>query len=140
MYIDGILIRPTGHPFKAHINVECNNPPPDINSFLDTILNVAKQTIPLTRPPVPGKNAPWWDNNCQRAVALRRRAMRAFICCICDAHEEEARKARFDAQQIILQAKKLSWQTFSNTFNRFTPLSKMWCIITCFNKNGNRNS
>ena len=37
--------------FQAHINVECNNPPPDINSFLDTILNVAKQTIPLTRPP-----------------------------------------------------------------------------------------
>jgi ribonuclease HI len=66
-------------------------------------------------------------------VALRRRALRAFQKCICPAHEKAARDARARAKILILEAKKESWDKFSNTFNRFTPLSKIWSLIKCFN-------
>ena len=124
--------------FQEHINVNITTPPPDINSFLDIILESAREHIPLTKPPHPTKNAPWWNNECQRAVALRRRALRQFRACLCSDHEEAARKARTESRKIILQAKKSGWQTFSNTFNRFTPLSKIWSLLKCFNKNNPR--
>ena len=106
--------------------------PPDINTFLNTILTSAHQNIPHTGPPVPHRNSPWWNNDCQRAVAIRRRAMRAFRRCICREHEEQARRARFEAKQIITKAKTESWQAFATTFNRFTPLSKIWSLMKCF--------
>ena len=125
--------------FQQHINASLSTPPEDINSFLNTILASAHENIPHTRPPGPGhRNTPWWKPECQRAVALRRRAQRALKRCLCREHEEEARRARSEAREIILKAKIDSWQTFSNNFNRFTPLSKIWSMIKCFsNKPGN---
>jgi ribonuclease HI len=70
-------------------------------------------------------------------VALRRRALRAFDRCICARHAKAAREARHEAHLIILKAKKDSWEKFSNTFNRFTPLSKIWSLIKCFTNKRN---
>ena len=77
-------------------------------------------------------HSPWWTPQCKQAVAKRRRALRAFQRCICGKHESEARKAREEAKTIIDQAKKEGWKKFSNNFNRFTPLSKIWNLIRCF--------
>ena len=119
--------------FQNHIDASISSsPPPDINSFLNQILASAHQNIPHTHPPSGHRNAPWWNSECQRAVALRRRAMRAFRRCICREHDEQARRARFEAGEIIEKAKKEGWESFSNNFNRFTPISKIWSMIKCF--------
>ena len=119
--------------FQSHIDETLTtHHPPDINTFLNTILSSAQQNIPLTRPTTRKHNAPWWNTECNRAVALRRRALRAFQRCICEDHWVEARKARSEAKHIINKAKTQGWSTFSNNFNRFTPLSKIWSLIKCF--------
>ena len=125
--------------FQHHINTSLSTPPKDINSFLNSILASAHESVPHTRPPGPGhRNTPWWNSECQRAVAIRRRAQRALKRCLCREHEEQARRARFEAREIILKAKTDSWEAFSNNFNRFTPLSKIWSMIKCFsNRPGN---
>ena len=126
--------------FQKHINVSLTtSPPQDINTFLDTILEAANKHVPMTRPHRKHNNTPWWNNECQRAVALRRRALRTFRRCPCQAHEEEARKTRLESHKIILREKTSSWQTFSNNFNRFTPLSKIWTYIKCFNRTKQRS-
>ena len=85
--------------FQKHIDESLSrNPPPDINCFLNTILASAHENIPHTHPPSGNRNTPWWNSECQRAVALRRRAMRAFRRCICRAHDEQARRARSEAR------------------------------------------
>ena len=105
---------------------------PDINNFLNVVLQAAHNFIPHTTER-PGLNhSPWWTPQCKQAVAKRRRALRAFQRCICGKHESEARKAREEAKTIIDQAKKEGWKKFSNNFNRFTPLSKIWNLIRCF--------
>lgn len=106
---------------------------PDLPTFLNSILAAAHETIPHTRPPQSRKHAPWWNDDCQRAVALRKRALRHFRNCNCLAHELAAREARNKARNMILKAKKLKWEDFSDQFNRFTPLSKIWSMIKCFN-------
>lgn len=109
----------------------CNSSPP-IEDFLRTINESAQQNIPRTRRARERKNAPWWNAECQRAVALRRRTERAFRRCICTPHEHAARKARYEAKMIIKQAKQESWAQYANQFNRFTPLSKIWTLIKSF--------
>ena len=119
--------------FQNHIDESLtSDPPPDINTFLNKILASAHQNIPHTRPPIRTRNAPWWNSECQRAVALRRQAMRAFKRCICTTHCEQVQSARIKASEIIKRAKQEGWEDFSNNFNRFTPLSKIWSMIKCF--------
>ena len=108
------------------------NSEPNIEAFLNNMLESAHQNIPQTRPRTNKNHAPWWNSECRRAVAIRRRALRAFQRCICAEHEKAAREARAHAYEIILKAKRDSWEKFSNTFNRFTPLSKIWKILRCF--------
>ena len=105
---------------------------PNLSEFLNTILASAHANIPHTCPPQGRKHAPWWNNDCQKAVALRRRALRAFQRCICENHEKAAREACDQAKSTILNAKKESWEDFWSTFNRFTPLSKIWSTLKCF--------
>lgn len=118
--------------FQNHIDEHSYNCNPDLPTFLNIILASAHEYIPHTRPPQGRNHSPWWNNECQRAVALRRRALRQFKRCICADHEAAAREARSQSRQIILKAKKDGWENFSNKFNRFTPLSKIWTMIKCF--------
>ena len=123
--------------FQQHIDSAITTSPPDINTFLNLILESARKNIPKTHPPRPNqRTTPWWNADCQRAVALRRRALRTFKRCICLKHELEVRKANTEARELILNAKIEGWNSFSSNFNRFTPLSKIWSMIKCFkNKN-----
>ena len=105
---------------------------PSLDNFLNTVKDSAYQTIPRTRRAPERKNAPWWNIACQRAVALRRRAERAFRRCICTEHEVAARRARSEAKETIKKAKQDSWAEYANQFNRFTPLSKIWSLIKSF--------
>ena len=50
----------------------------DINALLNMILASAHEDISHTHSPSGHRNVPWWNSECQRAVALRRRAMRAL--------------------------------------------------------------
>ena len=108
------------------------NSQPDINTFLNTILESAHQHIPHTQHRPGRRSAPWWNTDCQKAVALRKRALRQFQKCICEFHEYEVRRARFLATQTITEAKKESWKEFSSQFNRFTSISKIWTLIKSF--------
>ena len=78
------------------------------------------------------KHVVWWNEDCRRAVAIRRRSLRNFQKCICTRHKIEAREAQKRAKEIIKQAKQASWQSYASTFNRFNPLSKLWTMIKRF--------
>ena len=120
--------------FQQHIDeAHTVGTPPDINTFLNTVLAAAHQHIPHTSGHSGRHASPWWNTECQRAVAVRKRALRQFQRCICAAHESEVRRTRKLANQIITKAKQESWQTFASTFNRFTSLSKIWSLLKKFN-------
>ena len=121
--------------FQKYIDIK--HPPhsePNLAEFLNSILASAHENIPHTRPPQGHKHAPWWNDECQKAVALRRRALRAFQRCICENHDKAAREAYNQAKSTILNAKKECWEEFSSKFNRFTLLSKIWSMLKCFSK------
>lgn len=86
--------------FKNHIDtVHPPNSAPPIENFLHTITAAAHQHVPHTRRSQGQKHAPWWNDECRRAVAIRRRALRAFKRCICQEHEDAFRLARYQAKR-----------------------------------------
>ena len=104
----------------------------DIREFLNTIYESASIHVKQTQTNTSHKHVVWWNEDCRRAVAIRRRSLRNFQKCICTRHEIEAREAQKRAKEIIKQAKQASWQSYASTFNRFTPLSKIWTMIKRF--------
>ena len=105
---------------------------PDVTTFLNAVLASAHQYIPHTAPRSGRRASPWWNDDCKKAVAIRKRALKQFERCICEHHENEARRTRALADKIIREAKLASWQTYAGQFNRFTPLSKIWSMLRAF--------
>ena len=113
--------------FSKHIDERFPaNAEPDVTTFLNTLLESAHKHIPHTAPRTGRRASPWWNTECQKAVAIRKRAFKQFQKCICEAHENEVRRTSKLANEIIRETKRKSWQSFAGEFNRFTPLSKIW--------------
>ena len=101
-----------------------------INQFLQNMLEVAERNIPKTIAPKTQTAAGWWTPACNRAVALRRREERAFRR---DLSSTVKRNAAIDAlnacKETILRSKKEYFENFASTFNRFTPVGKIWAQV-----------
>ena len=121
-------------------DLDTTHPPassPNITDFLNTMLVSAQKHIPLTRRPPGCKRAPWWNNDCARAVAMRRRTEKKFRRNLTNENEIAAREAKINCANVILNAKKASWESFSNQFNRFTSTSKIWKLVKLFSNGKN---
>ena len=100
----------------------------------DVIIHAATDTIPqITKHSK--YSCPWWNSDCQAAIAERRRAQNRFrrnrgISTLL----LEFKKAKAKARRVIRQAKKDSWQKFLAMFNHNTPMSKLWDIIRRFTR------
>ena len=106
---------------------------PTAEHITDVIKQSAQDHIPLTRPlQRPSKSAPWWNYECKRAITFRNTAQKRY-----ERNKNENnlliyKRAKARCRRIIREAKKSSFQELASTFNRFTPLTKIWQIIKAF--------
>ena len=115
--------------FQEHID--------ELNKYNDnannTIYESANKHIRQTQTNIDSnKHVVWWNEDCRRAVAIRRRSLRNFQKCVCTRHEIKATEAQKRAKEIIKQAIQESWQSYANTFNRLILLSKIKTMIKRF--------
>ena len=61
------------------------------------ILDSAEQHVPLVRGKAKHRNM-WWNDDCRRAVARRKRALMKYKRCICQTHLIELQRERADTQ------------------------------------------
>ena len=120
--------------FRKHIDGKTTTEPPDINTFLDTVLQAAHKYVPKTKPPQGFRNAPFWNIICNHAVAKRRRAWKLADRRGTVENVSKARQVEKETKETIRLEKSKSWETLSNTFNRFTPLSRIWTLIRRFSR------
>ena len=106
---------------------------PTVHKITDTITQAAKDHIPLTkRIQKPLKSAPWWNEECKRAITFRNTARQRFERNKNQDNLLNYRKAKARCRRIIREAKQKSFEEMANTFNRFTPLTKIWNTIKSF--------
>lgn len=94
-----------------------------------------KTTNFRTKPP-----APWWNSTCEQSVIASYDALKLYKSD--STMENYINYKRLDAlkKRTISEQKKNGWNDFCNTFNRTTPISKIWNLIKRFKgiRTGNR--
>ena len=110
-----------------------NNPSETCDHFSQCIIDSAKQHVPMIKQGRARHGNVWWNDDCQRAVARRKRALMRYKRCICQPHLIDLQRERAATQRIIRQTKKNSWLKFIGSFTVSTPLSKIWNMVRSFN-------
>lgn len=94
------------------------------------IIKAAEQSIPKTKGIVREKQVPWWNNEVASAVKARRKALRNLQrsnrVSPNPNHTQDFRESNIKAQEIIMKAKKKSWDDFVQKFNVHTPAKELW--------------
>ena len=78
------------------------------------------------------RNKPWWNEECSRAVAIKRRAFNKWHRCPERLFQLEFRRLEAKAKKIILKAKRISWRKFCNEFNLHTSFTEVWRFFKNF--------
>ena len=113
-------------------NVIERQPTPE--QFIESITETAKLHIPQTKPNnnAKPKSVPWWNYDCQRAITFRNTARHRYEKSRSEEDFINYKKAKARCRKVIKQAKRTSFEELANSFNRFTPLSKIWGILKAF--------
>jgi ribonuclease HI len=105
--------------------------PNEIESLNDDLVErlnlAAKSNIKLSSGTVKvRKSTPWWNSECSKRVALRRKAKKR-----CELHPTPEniailRKRTAEAKYIIQKSKKESWREYINSLKMDTPIGEVW--------------
>jgi len=74
----------------------------------------------------PKFNSPWWNAECSRLVAIRRRAKNIFRRHPTEENLRRLRDAENAVKREVKRSKEISWQEFVSTLNCFTPAKTIW--------------
>ena len=101
--------------------------------FTQHIIDTAKCYVPVTGRRKSRHQNMWWNDECRRAVARRKRALMRYKRCVCQAHLTELQRERAITQRVIRQTKRQSWNDYINSFTVSTPISRIWNMVRSFN-------
>ena len=105
------------------------DPDQEIHHITETIVSIAKRTIPLTQPPTRSHPVPWWSPAVRQAIAKRKRAFRAYLHSRTQQTLILRNKQRSITRKVIRTAKRMSWRHFLSNFSSSTPLSRIWQFV-----------
>ena len=106
---------------------------PTVDEFTDIIKKAAQDNIPTTKPiQRPRRSAPWWNYECKRAITLRDTARKRYERNKSQDNLINYKRARARCRRLVREAKKSSFQEVANTFNRYTPITKIWKTIKAY--------
>lgn len=114
------------------------------DEFSKLLLSLKENCIPLLKHKSSSKKsappAPWWNDTCAEAVTKSREALANYRRNMTMDNYIEYKKIDSRKKIIIKLAKKDSWKSLCSSFNRFTPVSRVWNFIRRFKRiNINRN-
>ena len=97
-----------------------------IDYFNKFLLDASKSSIP--KPPHTGgkPKIPWWNNDCQDALAAKKKAFRRFKRSRLQIDWMAYKKLRAKAKKTLRAARKESWQRYVSSINSKTPISVVW--------------
>jgi exonuclease III len=75
------------------------------------------------------KSTPWWNAECSRRVALRRKAKKKCELHPTASNVADLRKKTSEAKYIILKSKKESWRQYVSSLSMDTPIGEVWSKI-----------
>ena len=107
--------------------IEANEDP--LQTFTNTLFDIASQCIPKSNPNPPKKEKPWYTEECKEAIKQRRKALKNFKRQPTQHNLELYRIKRAKARQVVRVCKRKSWREYVSKLNNRTPMKKCWDMI-----------
>lgn len=108
------------------------NPLQGYSQFVSSISDALhKSAPPLSNSPRYPKNKKspiWWNPQCTEAVRARSRALQTFKQQPNLENYISLRRLNALAKKTFKLARRISWRNFTNSFNKSTPMSKIWSM------------
>ena len=108
---------------------KCRNRPIHIvEHFTDTLIKIAKECVPKNSS-TNKRSRPWFDNECRKAIRLRRAALKRFKKQPTTPNLIEYKLNRAKTHRVIKAAKKECWQKYVSRLNSSSEPKAIWEMI-----------
>ena len=77
----------------------------------------------------PRKNKCWFSEECQKAIALKKKALRKFVNTKSDEDLKSFKIARANSRRVLRESKRNSFKKYISKINNQTPLGKVWKMV-----------
>ena len=98
-------------------------------TFTDTIIEIAKQTIPKSSTNSHRIHKPWFNEDCANAIKLRKQALHKFTIEPSTVNLTNYKAARANARRVIKESKRNSWKQYVSKLNSNTSIKKTWDMV-----------
>lgn len=108
--------------------------------FCELLNTLKAECIPLykrTGKHINKAPAPWWNDTCRDAVEKSRKALLDYQSSMTLPLYIEYKKCEALKKRTIIEQKRNGWRNLCASFNRFTPVSRVWNFIRRFKRIGN---
>lgn len=126
----------TKEAFK-HFTIDENQPLSCYNNFIDILNKVKEVCIPkvthVTQYTI-RKPVPWWDDECAEAVRKSKVALNYYRSHPSVDNFLQYKKVDALKKKLLSEKKKSSWRTLCESFNRNTPVSRIWNYMRRFKR------
>jgi ribonuclease HI len=104
------------------------------NHICNKIVDASNNTLQKTSgKKIYKRSTPWWDIDCSRAVANRRKAKNLLSKMPTVVNLINYKKCEAIAKRTIIKKKKDSWEQFVGSLDSKTPSAKVWRVIKSMN-------
>ena len=115
----------------------CENP---AELFTSLVYSAAEKSIPRTSASPRHPIKPWFNEDCKKAIAERKRVLRNFNLRPTQENLTKFKIARAKARRTIKHSKRRSWRQFVSRLNSRSSVKKTWDMICKINgKNSYQN-
>lgn len=99
-----------------------------VEYFTDRLIKIAEDCIPKNSTPNK-RNRPWFNNECRKAIRLRRAALKKFQKEPISSNLIKYKENRASARRVIKAAKKECWQKYVGKLNSSSKPKAVWEMI-----------
>lgn len=108
-----------------------------IKWFTDTLLEIAKKTVPLSKPKPQKHKNPWFNKTCKTTIKKRKKAEKIFNLHPTTENLTKLKIARAVARRTINKEKKQTWENYVAGLKSNTPPKQLWNMLRSMKNKGN---
>ncbi|WP_144077945.1 hypothetical protein, partial [Solemya velum gill symbiont] len=107
-----------------------------IEDYTSILLTIADDSIPKTSGKSIARRNPWFNDDCKKAIAKRKRNLRHFQQEPTSSNLGAFKISRAQARRTIRQTRKNSWRDYVSRLNNRTSPKSVWRTIRSMNGKG----
>lgn len=113
------------------------------DNFVNSLNDLRDKTIPKRKPKntpsIQRKPVPWWNQKCTDSVKQSKDALKKYRSLPTMENWIQYKKLDAQKKKILKEERISSWHDLCASFNRSTPISRIWKYIKKFKKIGSNN-